>query len=133
MARSALFTLVQRFKALAHPARLRMAAMLSTGELCVCQFVAVLQLAPSTVSAHLAALRRGGLIGQRKDGRWVFYFLEEEGKTLLDLMQAELNAIPQIAMDAALVARLRTFPPEDLCRVDLDLGRLGIPLPPSQR
>ncbi len=134
MARSALSTLVQRFKALAHPARLRMTAMLATGELCVCQIVAVLQLAPSTVSAHLATLRRGGLVGQRKDGRWVFYYLEDEGRELLALIQNELAAIPQVAMDAVVVARLRSFSPEDLCRVDLDLGRLGIsPVSPLRK
>ena len=43
-------------KAAGHPARLRILNMLRPGALCVCQITAVLQLAASTVSAHLAEL-----------------------------------------------------------------------------
>jgi len=59
-AAASLDALVELGKGLAHPARLRMLAMLAGGELCVCQMTAVLELAASTVSQHLAVLERGG-------------------------------------------------------------------------
>lgn len=126
MARTALSVIVERFKALAHPARLRIFAMLAGGDLCVCQLTAILRLAPSTVSAHLAALRRGGLVGERKVGRWVYYHLETEGLRLLNQLQEEILADSQIALDAALVAQLRSIDPQKLCAVELDLSRLGL-------
>lgn len=129
MARTVLSTTVDRFKALAHPARVRMVAMLAFGDLCVCQLTAILGLAPSTVSAHLSALRRGGVVGERKVGRWVYYHLEPEGERLWAQLKEELAADPQIAVDAALVQQLRTIDPQELCAVELDLSRLGLPVP----
>src|ERR1035437_10446284 len=62
-------------KALGHPARLRLLAMLSGGPLCVCQMTAVLGAAPSTVSEHLRELKRAGLLVEEKDGKFVSYRL----------------------------------------------------------
>jgi len=59
-------------RALGHLARMRTAAMLRTGELCLCQITEVLGLAPSTVSLHIKELKRAGLVSERKEGRWVF-------------------------------------------------------------
>ncbi len=100
MTRGPLTVQVERFKALGHPARLRLAAMLARGELCVCQMTAGLQLAPSTGSAHLAELRRAGLVQERKDGRWVFYALDEDGRRLLDDVAGALSADAQVREDA---------------------------------
>jgi DNA-binding transcriptional ArsR family regulator len=126
MVTSPLKITVQRLKALAHPARVRIAAMLRPGELCVCQMTAVLQLAASTVSAHLAELRRAGCVVERKEGRWVFYALSDEGTALLASLAPDLRSDAKLAADAALVARLRAVGPEKLCRADLDLRKLGI-------
>jgi DNA-binding transcriptional ArsR family regulator len=71
MTSASLSATVHVAKALAHASRLRILAMLSGGELCVCQMTAVLRLAPSTVSAHLSDLRRSGLVVERKDAKWV--------------------------------------------------------------
>ncbi|MCL4813597.1 MAG: winged helix-turn-helix domain-containing protein [Vicinamibacteraceae bacterium] len=69
--------LVAAAKALGHPARLRILAMLRPGSLCVCQMSAVLQLAASTVSGHLNELRRAGLVVENKVGKLVYYRLDE--------------------------------------------------------
>lgn len=133
MSRSALALRVEFHKALANPVRLRILAMLRSGSLCVCQITAVLRLAASTVSAHLAELRRAGLVNERKDGRWVEYRLAEDPATraLLDGVFRDLKRDGQLRDDAALLTRLRTVPLERLCRVDLDLAQLGIsPRPP---
>ena len=47
-------------------------------ELCVCQIVELLGLAPSTVSKHLAILKQARLVDSRKEGRWMFYRLADE-------------------------------------------------------
>ena len=71
---------VDVLKALGHPVRLRILAMLRGGELCVCQMTAVLGLAEA---------------------------------------------------DARVLRELRRVPVEELCRVDLDLHRLGIKRQPA--
>ena len=68
---------VDLLKALAHPVRLRILALLREGELCVCEVAEVLGLAPSTISEHLTGLRRTGLVRERKVGRWVHVALAE--------------------------------------------------------
>jgi AhpD family alkylhydroperoxidase len=45
------------------------------GELCVCQMIELLGLAPSTVSKHISILRPAELLESRKDGRWIYYRL----------------------------------------------------------
>ena len=132
MSTPTLAPLVDTYKALAHPARLRILAMLRGGELCVCQVTAVLGLAASTVSAHLAEVRRAGLVEEQKEGRWVRYRLGESGSDLVSLWP-KLDADPQARADAALLARLRRVPLETLCRADLDLSRLGIRPPRRAR
>lgn len=117
MSHGPLIQQVRRFKALGHPARLRLALMLADGELCVCQMTAVLGLAPSTVSAHLAELKRAGLVQERKAGRWVFYRLDEEGRRLMDDVRGPLFADRQIQEDSRVVVTLRELGPERLCRV----------------
>jgi len=126
MGDSPLDATVRRLKALGHPARVRIAAMLREGELCVCQMTAVLELAASTVSAHLAELRRADCVRERKEGRWVFYALSDEGASLLASLAHDLEDDAQLAADAALVVKLRAIGPEELCRVDLDLRRLRV-------
>ena len=115
-------------KGFAHPARLRILAMLAEGELCVCQLTAVLDLAPSTVSQHLSVLSRGGLVADRKDGKLVFYRLRKDGAAarllppLLGLMAAGADA----KADRALVTRLRRIPITTLCAAELDLEAVGV-------
>jgi DNA-binding transcriptional ArsR family regulator len=122
--------LVAVYKALGHPARLRILAMLRGGELCVCQITAVLGLAASTVSAHLSELRRAGLVVERKDGRWVAYRLAEQAaRPLLGQLGELVENDPKARADADLLRALRRVPLERLCRADLDLKRVGIRLP----
>lgn len=105
-------------RALGHPARLRTMAMLRTGELCVCQITEVLGLAPSTVSAHLKELKLAGLVGERKDGKWVYFSLSggESTRSWIEAALTPLADEPQLEADARLVEELRRLPVEDLCR-----------------
>jgi ArsR family transcriptional regulator, arsenate/arsenite/antimonite-responsive transcriptional repressor len=128
-----LATTVEVLKALAHPVRLRLLAMVRGGELCVCQLTAVLDLAASTVSAHLADLKRAGLVEERKNGRWVFHRLAQDdaAKSHLEPIWTSIARDPQVEADARVLRELRRVPVEKLCRVELNLGRLGIKRRPA--
>lgn len=62
-------------KALSDENRVRALLALRGGELCVCQIIEMLGLAPSTVSKHMAILAQADLIECRKSGRWRYYRL----------------------------------------------------------
>jgi DNA-binding transcriptional ArsR family regulator len=64
-------------RALADENRIKILIMLNVSPLCVCQIVHILNLAPSTVSKHLAILQAAGLISGHKKGKWIFYNVDE--------------------------------------------------------
>ena len=63
------------FKALGDETRLRIVALLSHGELCVCHLEEALRVSQPKVSRHLAILRAAGIVEDRRDGSWVYYRL----------------------------------------------------------
>lgn len=64
------------FKALSDLTRIRCLALLVTHEeLCVCELTHALALPQPKVSHHLAALRKVGLVTDRKEGLWIYYQL----------------------------------------------------------
>ncbi len=104
-------------KALANPVRLRILAILERGECCVCQLTAVLSLAPSTVSAHLSELRRAGFLLVRKDGKIVFYRLDER-PALSAWRKAALAGIrddARVGADRAFLERVKAIDVDTFC------------------
>jgi ArsR family transcriptional regulator len=91
------------YKAASEPIRLRILALLSHGELCVCHLHGALGAPQPTVSRHLAILRQARLVRTRRDGAWVHYSLTEVAETWLapallrwradDAMKAECCAL----------------------------------------
>ena len=65
------------FKALGDETRLRIVALLSHGELCVCHIEAALGLPQPTASRHLGILRAAGVVDTRRQGTWMYYRLAE--------------------------------------------------------
>jgi DNA-binding transcriptional ArsR family regulator len=65
-------------KALSDSHRIRALMALRDGELCVCQIIELLGLAPSTVSKHMSVLKQAGLVASRKEERWMYYRLPAE-------------------------------------------------------
>ncbi len=65
------FTSIAR--AVADENRVRILVSVKGRELCVCQIVELLGLAPSTVSKHLSILKQAYLLDSRRDGRWTYY------------------------------------------------------------
>jgi DNA-binding transcriptional ArsR family regulator len=79
--------LAETFRVLADPGRLRLIlALLEGGELCVCDLAAVTGLSQTACSHNLRLLRSGRLVRYRKQGRNVFYTLDDAHiRLLLDL------------------------------------------------
>jgi len=66
------------FTALGDPTRLRMMTALSTHPLCVCDLAASLGMTQSAVSHQLRVLREHGLVRPERDGRRVYYQLDDD-------------------------------------------------------
>lgn len=62
-------------KALAHPSRVLMVEELADGERCVCELQRLVGADISTVSKHLAVLKRAGLVDDERRGVQVYYRL----------------------------------------------------------
>lgn len=109
------------YKALADEKRARILYALKGGELCVCQLIALLELAPSTVSKHLTILRSARLIDSRKSGRWMYYRLSKEfrsasaGKTLF-LLFKDMKNTDQIVKDQKRLKRICNEGLDAICR-----------------
>ena len=108
-------------KALADGNRLRVLMALTGGERCVCQIVALLELAPSTVSKHMAILRQARLVESRKDGRWMYYRLPDGAapkavKDAVAWVRRYLGESPQIVRDGKELERILNVDPEKLCK-----------------
>jgi ArsR family transcriptional regulator, arsenate/arsenite/antimonite-responsive transcriptional repressor len=65
------------FKALSDETRLRMLKLLEGGELCVCHVVAAFGMSQSKVSFHLGVLKAAGLVKDRKEGKWMYYRIDD--------------------------------------------------------
>ncbi len=70
--------IAKTMKLLSDPARLRILMVLSKRELCVCQIMGVLGISQPLVSRNLALLHDAGFLGERKDGKLVFYSIKKE-------------------------------------------------------
>jgi ArsR family transcriptional regulator len=70
--------LADTFSALGDPTRVRILDVLSHGELCVCDLAAVLGVSQSAVSHQLRLLRGIRLVKPRREGRIVFYSLDDQ-------------------------------------------------------
>jgi len=113
--------IMDMLKALADENRLRALGALQGGELCVCQLIALLDLAPSTVSKHLTILRSARLIDSRKSGRWMYYRLSKEfrlGSTrqVLELLFKDMKKTDRIAKDQKRLKHICNEGLEVLCR-----------------
>lgn len=65
------------FAVLADPTRLRLLGLLAEAEYCVCDLASRLGMTDSAISHQLRALRAGRLVSYRKEGRQVFYRLND--------------------------------------------------------
>lgn len=106
-------------KALADENRARILLALGGRELCVCQIVELLGLAPSTVSKHMSILKQARLVDGRKQGRWMYYRLAEtdvpaEAQGVSELVRRLLSNDSQIRQDGERLEQILRIDPEEL-------------------
>lgn len=93
-------------KALADDNRLRMVALLSRGELCVCHVATTLELSQPNASQHLTVLRNAGVVEGRRVGSWTYYRLAaEQDPVRARILRAVLDGLAEL--DAAVEDRAR--------------------------
>ena len=112
-------SLVDQLKAVSNPLRLRVLALLGTGELCVCQVAEALSVPASSVSESLRELRRAGFVTERKEGRWVYVSIPEPASPLLESLLLEAQGLPEAGRDRARVAVVKGLAVQEVCRTHL--------------
>ena len=83
LSKEALELIAARFRILGEPTRLRLIHALEAGEQSVGELVVESGLNQTNVSRHLQALATAGILGRRKDGSSVYYFIADP--TIFDL------------------------------------------------
>lgn len=83
------------FAALADETRLRILALLTQGDRCVCEIREEIDVAANLLSYHLKVLREAGLVSAHRRGRWVDYRLDDTG---LDRLRSALPASTRVTL-----------------------------------
>jgi DNA-binding transcriptional ArsR family regulator len=110
-------------KAFSDTNRVRALAALRGGELCVCQIIELLGLAPSTVSKHMSVLKLAGLVLSRKEERWMYYRLPADKNTSIAVRGAikwifqSLENDDSISRDQNKLAKITKQNPSSLCKM----------------
>jgi ArsR family transcriptional regulator len=66
-------------RALAHPLRLELVAHVAArGPVCSCHLEADVGASQPQISKHLGVLHRAGLLQRRREGRWVYFSIDEQ-------------------------------------------------------
>ena len=107
-------------KAMSDSNRVRILQLLSGGELCVCQILEVLDIAPSTLSKHISVLKNVKIIKSRKSGRWIYYRLSDKcseaaGK-IVELASFALEDDEQVLRDREVLEIVKKCSPDEICR-----------------
>lgn len=91
--------LAELFKSLAEATRLRLLLLLQDGrEYCVCDLMRALDMPQSTVSRHLAVLKKNGWLRDRRGGVWMYYSLN---RSLPPFLQSQLVLLINRLADSA--------------------------------
>ncbi len=102
-------------RALAGNSRFKIVLLLNGRELCVCELEEILGVSQSAVSQHVRILKEAGLLKETREGQWVFYSLEkdklrEELKGLIELLDADLEAVGGLEREVTELRRLERDP-----------------------
>ena len=110
----------QFFQLLSDDTRLRSLVLLQQeGELCVCELVHALGVIQPKVSRHLAALRDGGVVTDRRSGQWVYYRIDMDlptwARQVIDATVGEAAAREPFVNDRAELAEMPGRPGAARC------------------
>ncbi len=91
---------IRTFKALTDDTRLRALIALQNagGELCVCELADALNETQYNISRHMKILKDAGIVHERKDGRWVFYYLKKPEEEFMVKIFESISCIQDEAL-----------------------------------
>lgn len=78
-----LHKMAEMFKVMNDPTRLRIINALLLSEMCVCDIAALMEMTQPSISHHLKVMRQSELIKYRRDGKIVYYSLDDDHVGLL--------------------------------------------------
>jgi len=81
------------FKAFCDETRLMVLGLLQSGEKCACNLVEAVAVGQSTLSHHMKILVESGIVSTRKDGKWTYYSISEQGSQIAIKMLADLTTV----------------------------------------
>ena len=85
---------IRVFKAFCDENRLSILSLLRTGEKCACDLLEDLRITQPTLSHHMKILCDAGIVQGRKDGKWVYYSIDQEGsENVKRLLEQQLSLI----------------------------------------
>ena len=70
--------LAEFFKALSHPVRLKIITILIEGKQCVKNLGELLNMSQPSVSQHLSILRSRGIVGWKREGSIICYYIKDD-------------------------------------------------------
>ena len=73
-----LYDLAELFKVFGDSTRIRILWALSESEMCVCDIAVLLNMTQSAISHQLRVLKQAKLVKSRRDGKVVFYSLDDD-------------------------------------------------------
>ena len=82
------------FKAFCDENRIKILQFLIDGEKCACKLLEALNITQPTLSHHMKTLLDSGIVNGRKEGKWMYYSISEEGlkkaQEYLDYLKGEV-------------------------------------------
>ncbi len=94
--------------AIASPPRVAILLAIGEGEACVCHLETALGWRQAYISQHLMALRKAGILQDRREGRYIFYRLKET--SILNLLTASAIFSGLSAETVSAVINTQTYP-----------------------
>lgn len=101
--------LLPLFKALADPCRLRLVAILLSGEFTVQELTRIFAMGQSRISHHLKILTDAGLLAVKRQGTWSYYRVSTGNPlfaAIRPVIEAELDRVPERSLDLEAVSRV---------------------------
>lgn len=113
-------------KSISDKNRLRIfSALLVHDELCACQITEFLKVAGATASRHLSLMISAGVLKNRKQGRWIYFRLNKDNRSLKHLsewVKKDLEGSTQVKKDLNALKEILMFPCEELSQKQRESG-----------
>ena len=83
------------FKAFCDETRQMILELLRGGEKCACVLLEKVEVGQSTLSHHMKILVKSGIVNARKEGKWTYYSISEEGSKAAAQLLTKLTTVSE--------------------------------------